>query len=150
MTAKIFDPGESPFSVSYWVPPLCGGRFPGIGVYLSMSPPSYPSARLLSCLLTPPLLFFSGLLQFLIALGPDRLGAAFQLVERCQVADRAVQANSVVMVDVARQQALRLFDRRRHARSEAFPFERLMPALDLAVRLDRRAKSAHGSCRRRE
>src|SRR5215469_6726262 len=94
-------------------------------------------------LLTPPLPFLPRFLQFLIALGPDGFGAAFQLVERCQVADRAVQANSVVMADVARQQTLRLFDRRRHARSETFPFERLMPALDLAVRLRIEGRSPH-------
>src|SRR5262249_2171621 len=66
------------------------------------------SERDFPSLLTPLLPLFPRLLQFLIAPRPDRLGAAFQFVEWRDVADRAVQTNPIVMIDVAGQQAPRL------------------------------------------
>lgn len=61
--------------------------------------------RLLPSPLAAKLPLLAGCFQFLIAPGPDRLGATFQLSERRHIADRAVQANPIVMVDVAGQQA---------------------------------------------
>ena len=51
------------------------------------------------------------------------------------VADGTVQANVVVMLHITLYQAPCIFQRQRRSRPNAFAFHRLVPALDLAVRL---------------
>ncbi len=48
---------------------------------------------------------------------------------------RAVQADVVVMLDVALYQTPRVFQRQGRSRPDALSFERFVPAFDLSVRL---------------
>jgi hypothetical protein len=81
------------------------------------SPQSRPllhSARLVYCsqpfhsrdrgklsFVTALLPFPSSFVQFAIPLGEDLSGAAFQLVDRCNVSDRAVEPHRIVVIDPA-------------------------------------------------
>ena len=56
-----------------------------------------------------------------------------QHIRRRDEADGTVQAHGVVVVDVLVDEAPRIFPGQRRARPDAFPFERFMPTLDLAV-----------------
>jgi hypothetical protein len=55
------------------------------------------------------------------ALGPDRLAAAGEEVGRRDVADRAVQANGVVVLDESGDEGASLFGRARLARTNRPP-----------------------------
>ena len=63
--------------------------------------------------------------------------------QRGDVADGAVQADAVVVVDEARDDALRFLQGRRLGRTHRVALERLVPALDLAVRLRIVRRGAH-------
>lgn len=54
---------------------------------------------------------------------------------RCHIADGAVQSHRVVVIHVDLNQAARIFQRQRGQGPDALPFERLVPAFDLSVRL---------------
>src|SRR3990172_8708610 len=89
-----------------------------------------PGGRETATLTFPP----SGF-ELAIALGPDFLLAAFEHGLGRDVAQGAVQPDGVVMLDVTRDQAAGILERKRATRTKAFGFEGLMPAFDLAVRL---------------
>ena len=78
---------------------------------------------------------FAGLGQFAVACVEDLLVAAFELVLGRDVADGAVQADGVVMVDVIGHDAAGVVERQRHLDADAFALEGLVPAFDLAVGL---------------
>ena len=52
-----------------------------------------------------------------------------------QVADGAVQANGVVVIHITAHQPPRILDREGHPRTDAFGFQRFVPALDPSVAL---------------
>src|SRR5439155_7132747 len=83
------------------------------------------------------------LLQLAIALGKNLRLASFQLGQGRDVADRAVQTNPIVMVHVPTHQAARVVDRQRHSWPDTLPFQRLVPPLDLAVRLRIERRGPH-------
>ena len=82
--------------------------------------------------LTPQL---PSLLEFAVSLRPDLGGLAIHEVQRRNVADRAVQANPVVIFDESFHQAASLFEARGAGRTQGVRFYRLVPTLDLPVRL---------------
>jgi hypothetical protein len=74
-------------------------------------------------------------LQFAIALFADHLAESCQAIRRSDVADSAVQSNAVVMVYVLFNSLLGFLASRRATRTNAFAFERAMPAFQLAIAL---------------
>ena len=58
-----------------------------------------------------------------------------QHILRCDVANRTVQANLVVMRDVILHQAQRIVQGERCSGPDALTLQRLVPALDFPVRL---------------
>src|ERR1700726_3243636 len=86
-------------------------------------------------LLPTNLPLFSRRLQLPIPLGVDLLLTPGEHVLRRDVANRAVQADVVVMLDVALHQTPRVFQRQRRSRPDALSLERFVPAFDLSVRL---------------
>src|SRR3954452_15521034 len=73
--------------------------------------------------------------QFLLARGPDRLGPTGQLVGRCDIGDRAVQAHRVVMVHEFGDQPPSVLQAQRRLDANALSFQGLEPPLQLAVAL---------------
>jgi len=70
--------------------------------------------------------------------GLSRRGSPVDARRACpwgDVPNRAVQANVVVMLDVALHQTPRIFQRQWRSRPDALSFERFVPAFDLSVRL---------------
>src|SRR5439155_25067518 len=80
------------------------------------------------------LTLFSCYLQLPIPLGVDLLLTPGEHVLRRDVANRAVQADVVVMSDVALHQPPRIFQRQLRSRPDALSFQRFVPAFDLSVR----------------
>src|ERR1700730_3380535 len=74
-------------------------------------------------------------LQLPIPIGVDLPLTPGEHVLRRDVANRAVQADVVVMLDVALHQTPRIFQRQRRSRPDALSLERFVPAFDLSVRL---------------
>ena len=66
---------------------------------------------------------FSGQEEFLVACGKDGLFVARQLVGRCNVANRGVKADSVVVFDEVRDQAPSVIEAKRDARAQAIAFQ---------------------------
>jgi len=95
------------------------------------SNPFHPSRRPLAATLT----LLSGSFQLAVAFRLNLLLTPRQHVPRCDVADGAVQPDIVVMLHVALDQTPRIFQRQRRSRSNAFAFQRFVPALDRAVGL---------------
>ena len=81
--------------------------------------------------------------QLVFARRVDRLGTAFELVLRSQVADRAVQPHVVVFADIVGNQATGISERDGALRADAFALERLVPALQLAVALGAEWRGTH-------
>src|SRR5436190_14301778 len=97
---------------------------------------SYSGPKSVSRSLLPAYLpLFSRHLQLPIPLGVDLRLTPGEHVLRRDVANRAVQADVVVMLDVALHQTPRIFQRQWRSRTDAFPFERFIPTLDFSVRL---------------
>src|SRR5215469_4009489 len=91
----------------------------------------HPSRRPLAAIL--PL--FLRRVQLPIPLGLNLLLTPGEHVLWSDVADGTVQANVVVMLHITLYQAPCIFQRQRRSRPNAFAFQRLVPALNLAVRL---------------
>lgn len=85
--------------------------------------------------LPPDLPLFPSCLQLSISLGLDLMLTPGQHVLRRDVADRTVQACVVVMLDVALQQAPRIFQRQWRSWPDALSFERFVSAFVLIARL---------------
>src|SRR5207244_7347305 len=83
-----------------------------------------PSSR---GLLPTNLTLFSRLLQLPISLSMDLLLAAGEHVLRCDVANGTVQADIVVMSNVALHQPPRILQRQRRSRPDALSLERFVP-----------------------
>ncbi len=79
--------------------------------------------------------------ELAIALRPDFLLPTFEHGLGSDVAQGAVQADGVVVLEVTADQAASILERKRAAGTKALGFERLMPAFDLAVglRVERRS-----------
>ena len=86
-------------------------------------------------LLAATLTLLSGGFQLAVAFRVDLLLTPRQHVPRRDVSGGTVQADIVVMLHVAFDQTPRIFQRQWRSRPNAFAFQRLVPALDLAVRL---------------
>ena len=86
-------------------------------------------------LLATNLPLFSRLLQLPIPLGMDLLLTPGEHVLRSDVADGAVQADVVVMLDVALHKTPRIVQRQWRSGPNALSFERFVPTLDFSVRL---------------
>ena len=81
------------------------------------------------------LALLAGLLQFAVTLPVYlRLSPREHIVWR-DVPDRAVQPDMVIAIYILLNQALRVFQRQRRSRPNAFAFQRLVPAFQLAIRL---------------
>jgi hypothetical protein len=93
--------------------------------------PQQPSSGLLAANL--PLL--PRLVQLPVALNVDFLLTAGEHVLRRDVANRAVQTDVVVMLDVALNQTACIVQRQRRSRPDALSFERFVPTFDFSVRL---------------
>src|SRR5262245_22409716 len=83
-------------------------------------------------LLPTNLPLFSRLLQLPIPLGMDLLLTPGEHVLRRDVANRAVQAGVVVMLDVAFHQTPRIVQRRWRSRPDALSLERFVPTVDFS------------------
>src|ERR1700761_9450182 len=81
---------------------------------------------------SPP---FSRGIQLAIPIREDLPVATGHLVRRRDVADRAVQADLVVMRHELRDESPRLLQAQRHLDPDAFALKRLVPPLDLPVAL---------------
>ncbi len=79
-------------------------------------------------LLPTNLTLFSRLLQLPIPLGVDLRLTPGEHVLRCDVANRAVQADVIVMLDVALHQTPCIVQGKRRSRPDALSFERFVPA----------------------
>ena len=134
-----------------------------------MSPPGYPSAwlhpcrarfrftwrshsnRLVKSACNSPFRPLAGaavaapasLFEFAVALRVDFIPAAGEHVCGRDIADGAVQAHVVVVIDVVADQAPRIVQRQRRAGPDAFLFERFVPAFDFAVGLRIIRRGAH-------
>ena len=86
-------------------------------------------------LLSANLPLFSRHLQLPIPLGVDLPLTPGEHVLRGDVANRAVQANIVVMLDVALHQTPRIVQRQWRSRPDALSLERFVPTFDFSVRL---------------
>ena len=84
-----------------------------------------------SGLLATNLPLFTHHLQLLVALRVDLFLAPRQHILRRDVANRAVQADVVVVVHISVYQTPCIIERKRRSRPDALPFERFVPALDL-------------------
>ena len=93
-------------------------------------------------LLTTNLALFPRLLQPPIPRGMDFLLTPGEHLLRRDVADGAVQANVVVMLDIALYQSPRIFQRQRRSPPDALAFERFVPPFDLD-RKSTRLNSSH-------
>src|SRR5947209_5151821 len=116
--------------------PALGSR-PRVALSSAQAPSMYlrrrgRSKRLLPGLGAPPGV---GLRQFLAPRGPDRLGATGQLVGRCDVGDRAMQAHRVVIGHELGDQPPSVLHAQGCLDADALSFQGLEPALDLAVAL---------------
>ena len=81
--------------------------------------------------------FFAGRFQLAVACLEQFFFLSCQLRLGCHITDRTVQSYFVVMFDVFRHRATRVFDRPHGSDANAVPFDRTMVALDLAVGLTR-------------
>ena len=90
------------------------------------SNPFHPSRRPMAAIL--PL--FLRRLQLPIPLGLNLLLTPRQHFVRRDVADGAVRADGVVMLDVTLHQTPRIFQRQRPSRPDALSFERFVPTFD--------------------
>ncbi len=79
--------------------------------------------------------FFPGRIQLPVALRVDLLLPPRQHVLRRDIARGAVQADVVVLIHASAYQTPSIIERQRRSWPDALPFERLVPALDLPVRL---------------
>ena len=86
---------------------------------------------------------FAGFFQLAIPFGEDHVGQAIELVGRRDVADGRVQADVVVMLDEGRDSASRFLERGGTRRANALPFERSVPAFELAIGLRVLGARAH-------
>src|ERR1051326_433339 len=86
-------------------------------------------------LLPTNLPLFTRCLQLPIPLGVDLRLTTGEHVLRRDEADGTVQADVVVMLDVALHQTPRIFQRQGRSRPDALPFERFVPSFDFPVRL---------------
>src|SRR5690606_4632870 len=77
----------------------------------------------------------ASLLELAVALEPDLLLAPCELVRRRDVADRAVQADRVVVLDERADDLARLLEGRRRLGPDRGHLERPVPPLDLPVGL---------------
>ena len=93
------------------------------------SNPFHPSRRPLAAIL--PL--FLRRVQLPMPLGLNLLLVPGEHVLWSDVADGTVQANVVVMLHITLYQAPCIFQRQRRSRPNALAFQRLVPALNLAV-----------------
>ena len=74
-------------------------------------------------------------MEFQIALGEDRILSVGESIGRRYVAQGTVQPYSIIMGDETFDQSPGIIERQRHARPQTIPFERFVPAFDLAVAL---------------
>src|ERR1700690_1283528 len=86
-------------------------------------------------LLPTNLPLFSRLRQLAIPFRMDLLLTPGEHVLRSDVANRAVQTNVVVMVNVTRHQTPGVFHRQGRSRPDALSLERSVPTFDFSVRL---------------
>src|ERR1039457_2882985 len=86
--------------------------------------------RLSRSLLPTNLPLFSRGPQLSVPLGMDLLLPPCRHVVRRDVADGAVQADVVVMLDVALHQMPRIFQRQRRSRTNALALQQFVPAFD--------------------
>src|SRR5579864_9447314 len=86
-------------------------------------------------LLPTNLTLLSRRLQFPVPIGVDFLLTPGEHVLRRNVANRAVQADVVVMLDIALHQTPCIVQRQRRSRPDALSLERFVPAFDFSVRL---------------
>ena len=106
-------------------------------------PPSGPTGMVarqgasgnLRCGLARPTAALSGFFELAIAFGEDHRPEVIQAIGRCDVSQRAVQPDVVVVLDVGRDAPAGLVERRRAGRAQAPLLEALVPAFELAVGL---------------
>ena len=79
----------------------------------------------------------------MFALDENDLFAAFQLNDRCDVSDSTMQADLIVMLDVAMDYTLSIVQGERRFGPNTFLFQRAVPALNLAIALRVRGRRAH-------
>ena len=91
--------------------------------------------RTSSSLLPTNLPLFSCHLQLPISLSMDLLLTPGDHVLRRDVADCTIQADVVVMLDIALHQTPRIVQRQWRSRPDALFFERFVPTFDFSVRL---------------
>lgn len=89
-----------------------------------------PSERL-----SPESPLLARILELAVACGEDFVLSSLEFVLRREVPDRTVQAHFVVVRHVARDDAASFLERQRRSGPDALALERLVPALDLSVRL---------------
>src|SRR5450759_3865363 len=97
--------------------------------------PAEPREHRWRCLPPTKLPLPASLFQLAIASRVNLGLSSSQHILRRHIADRAVQANGVVAIHVALNQAACIFQRERGQRPDTLLFERLVPALDFSVRL---------------
>ena len=90
--------------------------------------------------LLPP---FARLLQFAVAFGKDQGVPSVEFVLRRDVADGAVQADGVVVLDVAGDDPLGVLQGQGCLRPDAIALDGAMPAFDLAIALGVVGRSPH-------
>ena len=102
----------------------------------SMIHEPFRSAGIVICaapLAPPHLALLASLLQLPVALRVDRGPPTREHVVRRHVPDRAVQPDKVIVIHILLNQAFRIFQRQGRSLPNAFPFQRLVPALELPV-----------------
>lgn len=78
---------------------------------------------------------FASLGQFAVALVENRAVATFEFIFGCDVAEGRMQADVIIMANVILHEPAGLVECERHPDTDAFAFERLVPAFDLTVGL---------------
>ena len=99
----------------------------------------------ISSLRATKLTLLTGSFELSVSLGENRVFVSSQLIQWRDVTDRTVKSAGVVMLDVIRDFATRLFQRLDRLRTDTFGFQAPVPPLELAVGLGVIRTSSHVS-----
>ena len=78
---------------------------------------------------------FSGFLQFAVSFPEDHFVVSFEFIFRGDIADGAVKADSVIILDELADKTSGILKRERDFGSQALAFDGTMPTFQLAVAL---------------